>query len=71
MKSGEIDKCRYYCPICGHSLVFTLHQGERICSWCNCKVKRPEKSVYDINFIKILKCRHKLFLRKKEGMLND
>ncbi len=68
MKRSEIDKCRFYCPVCGHTMFFTLHQEEKICKWCNRKVRRPEKSVYDISFIKLLKCRYKLFLRNKEGI---
>ncbi len=71
MMLSERDKCRFYCSVCGHPIVFTLHQEQRICSWCNCKIKRPEKSVYDISLIKALKSKHKLFLKKKEGMLNE
>lgn len=64
----EKMKSQYYCPICGHTTTFVFRQEEKICKWCNYKIQKPKKSVYDINKIKFLKQRYKLFLKKKEGI---
>lgn len=65
---NERLKFSYYCPVCGHTNTFIHGCEEKICKWCNRKIKRPRKSIYDINQEKNYKRKYLEFLKKKEGM---